>query len=278
MSKKILREQLLPLSLTFLVFLLLALALYQILKTLNTFANPPIILKIHSADIIVGLVIYLKTAIDFAIFIAHLMRVNPSWKSRVAIETGTAFGNAFGTICILVIWVLFKEVKPLLAVMVLIASFVLLLLAQDGLEHAKSNDQNFPSFLKKAVIVLDKFLSLINRYLNPILKRLLPHVSLTNIKPTPFTALVGFSFTVPFILGLDDFAGYVPLFNVVNVFGFSLGVLLGHMLLNAFLFLSPTKTVAIVKNPVISFLGSVAFVGIALWGLFEVVKILIHLG
>ena len=50
--------------------------------------------------------------------------------------------------------------------------------------------------------------------------------------------LLLFSFSVPFILGLDDFAGYVPLFNIINVFGFSLGVIGAHMLLNIALFIN----------------------------------------
>ena len=47
------------------------------------------------------------------------------------------------------------------------------------------------------------------------------------------------------MLGLDDFAGYVPLFNVVNVFGFAIGVFSGHMVLNAFLYVSPVFAILI---------------------------------
>jgi hypothetical protein len=82
------------------------------------------------------------------------------------------------------------------------------------------------------------------------------------------------AFTVPFILGLDDFAGYVPLFNIVNVYGFAIGVFLGHMILNIFLFISPQHTIKIVKNAYISFTGSIVFIGLAVWGLVEVFKII----
>ena len=75
-------------------------------------------------------------------------------------------------------------------------------------------------------------------------------------------------------MGLDDFAGYVPVFNVVNVFGFSIGVVVGHMLLNILLYLSPATTIRVVKNPVISFVGSLAFIGLAIWGIVEVVHLL----
>jgi len=52
-----------------------------------------------------------------------------------------------------------------------------------------------------------------------------------------FLPLCVFSFTVPFILGLDDFAGYVPLFDLINVFGFAIGVFSGHMFLNIMLYI-----------------------------------------
>jgi hypothetical protein len=46
------------------------------------------------------------------------------------------------------------------------------------------------------------------------------------------------------------------------------------MILNFFLFLSPERTIRIVKNSLISFLGSIAFIGLGVWGLVEVVRIL----
>ena len=85
------------------------------------------------------------------------------------------------------------------------------------------------------------------------------------------------SFSVPFILGLDDFAGYIPLFNIVNVLGFATGVFIGHMALNIALFISPQTTTRIVKNPVISFLGSLAFIGIAIWGFVEAWHLIIRM-
>ena len=88
-----------------------------------------------------------------------------------------------------------------------------------------------------------------------------------------FKALFILSLTVPFILGLDDFAGYIPLFDVVNVFGFAAGVFLGHMVLLIALFMSPKTTIRLVKNPIISFFGSIAFIGLAGWGIVEAAKL-----
>jgi putative Ca2+/H+ antiporter (TMEM165/GDT1 family) len=60
------------------------------------------------------------------------------------------------------------------------------------------------------------------------------------------------------------------------VFGFATGVFIGHMILNAFLFLNPKVTIQIVKNSIISLIGSVVFVALGLWGFHEAYKLLFH--
>ena len=80
--------------------------------------------------------------------------------------------------------------------------------------------------------------------------------------------------TLHIILGLDDFAGYVPLFSVVSVFGFAIGVFAGHTILNILLYISPDHTTRLVKNPVFALAGSAAFVMLGAWGIVEVVKLI----
>lgn len=275
--KKFCIEQGIPLALTFVVFAAMWAVLYGEILLLNSFgSNEHISGFILLQDVLVGMTIYLKTSIDFAIFIGHLMRTHPGWKNRIAIECGTAAGNALGTFVILAIWNFFRNVDWLLAIMVLIASLVLLKLAEDGLEHAKTEDARYPRLFRKAVDVCDMVLRPVNRFFSPVLHRIVPHASLNTTKKYGWIGLIFFSGTIPFILGLDDFAGYVPLFSIVHVYGFAVGVLLGHLILNIALFLSPDTTIKVVKQPVISFLGSLAFVGLAAWGLHEVWKILEH--
>jgi hypothetical protein len=223
---------------------------------------------------LLGLTIYLKTSVDFAIFIARLMEGNPGWRSRVAIEIGTAVGNAAGTIAVLAVWAFFKEVKLLLALMILLAALVLFKLAEDGLEHAKTTDKKYPDWFRRRVDWLEWVLDHINKAIAPVLRYVIPKFNMGGKQGLRFWSLLGFSFTVPFILGLDDFAGYVPVFNVVNVFGFSVGVVIGHMLLNVLLYLSPAVTIRVVKNPIISVVGSLAFIGLAIWGIVEVLHLL----
>jgi hypothetical protein len=217
--------------------------------------------------------IYLKTAIDFGIFIGRLMDKNPGLKGRIGIEIGTAVGNGVGTMAILLVWAFFKEVNWLLALMIFIASLVLLRLAQDTLEDAGDRK---PFMLQKPVALLEKFLTGVNTLTHPVLSRVVPSQSIRVEHKKTLLALLVMACTVPFILGLDDFAGYVPLFSVVNVFGFTIGVLLGHMLLNISLYISPRRTIAAIRNPIIAVVGSIVFVGLAAWGLFEAGKLLIE--
>jgi hypothetical protein len=275
MKDSVFKTQLLPISLTVVVFLALTAVLWLEAVILNRFTSQDIVLQIRWSDILIGLTIYLKTAIDFAIYIANLMDRNPGWKSRISIEIGTAVGNAAGTLAILILWAFFKEVDWLLAFMVVIASLVLFRLAQDGLEHANAEDDKFPHWFRVTITQMDIALQKINSFNNRFLKFLIPHVKMTGGPGNlSFWPLFKLSFTVPFILGLDDFAGYVPLFNIINVFGFAIGVFAGHMILNSLLYISPLRTVKAVKNPVISFIGSLFFIGLAIYGLIEAYKLL----
>ncbi len=271
----IMLNQVLPIFLTLVVFLALVGVLWGEIYLLNKTAQSGIGLQLHVGDILLGLTIYLKTSVDFAIFMARLMETNSGVKSRIAIELGTAVGNAAGTMVVLALWAFFKEVRPLLALMILIAALVLFQLAEEGLEHAKDGDARYPRWFRKFVSALEYVLERINRAIAPVLRYIIPKVSMSGRGGLRFWPLMGFAFTIPFILGLDDFAGYVPVFNVVNVYGFAVGVFAGHMLLNILLYISPTATVRVVKNPIISLVGSLAFIGLAIWGIVEVVHLLV---
>lgn len=266
-------HQLVPLLLTVLTFLLLSLLLLGFIHLLNLLPITDKILPVlRIVDIGVGLTIYLKTSIDFAIFMGNLMHHNPGTKNRIAIEIGTALGNFVGTLLVLIIWTFFKEVQLLMVLMIFIASLVLFQMAEEGLtEYSITNDQH--SIIRTLLNILRSF----NNLFRPVLSFIIPHSSVDGAAKKTFLALLGFAFTVPLILGLDDFAGYIPLFNIVNVFGFAVGVFLGHMLLNIALFANPQTTTKIVRLPIILLLGSIAFVGIALWGWVEIGKIVLQI-
>lgn len=277
MSKqKIYPDQIIPLSLTVVVFVVMSALLYIEVNVLNKFVISREVIQLHLrwSDVLIGMTIYLKTSIDFAIFIGRLMSKFPGWKNRIMIEIGTALGNALGTLGILVLWDLFREVRFLMALMIVIAALVLFRLAEEGLDHVKDEKGHYAYGFFGFAHLFEKVLSRFNRLVAPVLDKVVPRLSLDESGKKTFWKLFVLSVTVPFILGLDDFAGYIPLFSIVNVYGFAIGVFLGHMILNIFLFLSPQNTIRLVKNPIISFLGSLAFVGLGLWGLFEAAKLI----
>lgn len=272
-------QQFIPLILTVIILGGLIGVLYMYISLLNLLpTGEKVYLIIRPVDVLVGITIYLKTAIDFAIFMGRLMGTNPGWRNRLAIEIGTAMGNALGTMVVIALWVVFKEVEILLAAMVFLASLVLFELAHGGLEHF-ANWEGRVGMKRLVYMSLHHFLDFAIKLSNPILKRIMPDLGqkLKGKEGLSWTALFTFSFGVPFILGLDDFAGYVPLFNVINVFGFSIGVFAAHTLLNIGLFLSPSRTITAVKNEYVSFLGTLAFIGLAFYGFYEVIRIVSHL-
>lgn len=270
MNKK---EQLIPLILTVVIFFGLSALMSAFILLLNAFTTSDILHVIRPTDVLVGMTIYLKTSVDFAIFIGNLMKRYPGWKNRIAIEIGTAVGNALGTIIILGIWNFFRNIEWLLALMIFIAGLVLLELATDSFEHTL--EEGIAEPFKSWTRGLLRIMKTLSRIYKPFLGFLIPSMKVKEKKgPITFAQLFVFSFSVPFILGLDDFAGYVPLFNIVNVFGFSIGVFLGHMILNIFLFLSPKKTTEVVGNAYIALIGGLAFILLALWGFYESYKIL----
>ena len=237
-------------------------------------SSEKIYLEIRGIDILVGATIYLKTSIDFAIFIGRMMAANPGWRNRIALEIGTAAGNTIGTIAIIGLWVTLKNVDLLLALMVFIASLVLFELAHGSLEHF-ANWQGQGGIRSVLFYLMHGLLDRVKKIIDPLLRRVMPDLgsAMKGKASLPWPQLLIFSASVPFILGLDDFAGYVPLFSVVNVYGFAIGVIASHTLLNIALFLSPKKTIVIVKNEVVSFFGALAFIGLGVYGLVETVRI-----
>jgi hypothetical protein len=236
-----------------------------------------IVLQIRWWDVMIGSTIYLKTSIDFAIFTGRLMAANPGWRSRIAIEIGTALGNAVGTIAIIGLWVILKNINILLAIMVFLASLVLFELAHGSMDHFETWES--AGGLKKfGYLLMHRLLDPIKIIIDPILSRVMPDLGakMSGGSVLPWRQLLVFGTTVPFILGLDDFAGYVPLFSVVNVYGFATGVIAAHTLLNIALFLSPNRTIQVVKNEFVSFVGAVAFIGLGVYGLVEAFKIVFH--
>ena len=79
------KEQLLPLILTVIIFIILTAILRVEIAVLNAVTLSDIQIQIRWTDVLVGLTIYLKTSIDFAIFMGNLMHTNQGWRNKIAI-------------------------------------------------------------------------------------------------------------------------------------------------------------------------------------------------
>lgn len=268
-------KNLFPILLAILVFIFAVIFLRGVIELVNHFpTKTKIVPIIFIGDVLVGLTIYIKTSIDFALFIGNLMSKNSGVKNRIAIETGTALGNAIGTIAVLIVWTFFKEVPVLLIVAIVLASFILLQLANEGLNEYIQNPMKTRLFVRPSLVLLS-LTGVLGRFASPITRFLVSEKN-NSQKTTSFLGLFIFSITIPFALGLDDFAGYIPLFTIVNVFGFSIGAFLGHMFLNIGLFASPNTTIRIVKFPAVRLIGSLVFILIAIWGFIEAGQMIIN--
>src|SRR5260221_4873007 len=167
-------QQLLPIILTVLTFIFLSFLLFLFIHLLNLFPTADkILLQLHITDILVGLTIYLKTSVDFAVFIGNVMSKYAGIKNRIAIEIGTALGNAFGTFFVLLLWTFFKEVPLLMILMIFTASLVLFSLAKESLDELQTKN----IFLVRLLFVLKK----INGLFRPALKYILLHASVESV-------------------------------------------------------------------------------------------------
>lgn len=272
MSQKF-KAKFIPIILTVITFFVLTVLFILFLHVLNLFPiKQKIQINFRPIDILVGMTIYLKTSIDFALFMGNLMHTNPGWKKRIAIEMGTALGNCLGTVLVLCIWFFFKEAPVLMILMIVLASLILFEMAEEGFDKVMKNPNQWTKLLAFPFFLLKK----ITYIFKPFLGKILPDTGITASKLS-FSKLFFFSLLIPFLLGLDDFAGYIPLFSIINVMSFIIGVFFAHMLLNIALFASPTLTIKITKHPLIVAFGSIAFVGIGVWGLVEAFQIGVHL-
>lgn len=265
------RDQAIALGLTLVAWAVLVGLIYLEISLINRVIASKISLSVQWTSVAIGFGIYIKTAVDFALFIGRLMHKNSGLKSRIAIELGTAAGNGLGTAAILLVWAFFRQINWLLAIMVILAGLVLMRLAQDGLEHSSARDGRLGQLINGFCRLLRR----VNGWFGPLLDRIIPAGSLVVSRRASFLGLFALAFTVPLILGLDDFAGYVPLFSLINLFGFAIGATAGHMLLNALLFLSPERTTKVVANRMISLLGALIFVGLAAFSFVEGFRLLL---
>ena len=131
-----------------------------------------------------GMTIYLKTAVDYAIFVSRLMNNNRGLMPRIAMNAGTSLGAFVGVTSVFILWAFFNQIPALMFIMLILAGCVLFELGEGSEEHYSE----LPEKIKKPVRTFFNVLS-------PIYKRViffLPDFS-TNNKKRPFWNLFFYS-------------------------------------------------------------------------------------
>lgn len=227
-------------TLTFYVFFILAILLFLVIYLINLI-NPKntIVIKIIPIDILFGLFIYLKTSVDFVVFATNFIKKHRGEKAMELFSLGTSLGNGVGIFLVIFIWSLIKNIKPLLIFSVIVASSFLIYIGNKNL---------FDFFKRRANLKTNFTNNQINTHLNTFL----------------------FSLKLPFILGIDDFAGYIPLFNILNITSFSIGVLLGHCILVSLILANEKLLRKIVQLRFFDLIGAILFLSIGIFGIIHI--------
>lgn len=237
-------KKILLLFINFLIFLLLVFVLFSVIKKANLISGKnPISFKIIVSDILFGIFIYLKTSLDFVIYAGSFIKVNKKIKNLGAFITGTSIGNSAGVFLIIFIWAIVRNFKWFLFFAILVSSVTLFFL---GSKNINEFWENYKKEAKPGKANEEEKLG------NKSFKQ----VFISSLK-------------LPFILGIDDFAGYIPLFNILNITSFSIGVLLGHFFLTSFILINEKPMRKVVSFKFFDLFGGLIFIAIATWGIVE---------
>ena len=228
--------------------------------------NNKINLEISFIQIFLGMFIYLKTAVDYAIFVGMMMEKNAGMYKRIAMNAGTSVGCYIGVSLILVLWYFFKEINWLMFILLIISGAVLLSLGDASQEH-----------FGKINKMLKRPIELFFNFVRPVVKALTFFMPEGNFKPKKMRVwqLFLFSGLLPFLLGADDLAGYMALMNPINVFSLLIGIYFADAIIDILLFCNRNLTIKIVKNKWIIYIGTIFFIVLAFISFYGAIKIIL---
>ena len=260
------KNNIIPVSISLALFAAFSILTYFILLSLNTLnlITEKLSTTVVWEQVIIGMLIYFKTAVDYAIFVGLLMDQNVGTKKRIAMNVGTSIGAFIGVTMILVLWALFKEIDWLMFILLIIAGCILLSLGDASQEH-------FKKLRMELRIPLEMFFNLIRPVVS-IFTFFMPEGDM-KARKLGIKKLFILSAIVPFALGADDLAGYMSLLNAFNVFSILIGIYLADCIIDIALFANRELTIKIVKNQWVSYAGAIAFIILGVLSLVHAFKI-----
>lgn len=254
-------KQLLPIGLSLSLFALFSALTYVLVRWLGGLSTEFIWWQFA-----LGIFIYLKTSVDYALFVGGLMGENEGIPKRIAMNVGTQVGCFLGVTMIVILWSFFKEIHWLMAILLVIAGYILIGLGDGSQEHFESLPEGFRKPLR---IFFD-----ITRPVVGLFTWFMPDGEMSAV-PMTVGRLLLVSSIIPFALGADDLAGYMTLLQPANVFSLLVGIYFGDAIIDIALFFSPKTTVSIVKNRWVSYFGALFFIGLGVVSIFDGVMLII---
>ncbi len=259
------KKQLLPIIISLSLFVVFSIITHFLLVGLDSLKlfNQQLSTEFIWVQIGLGVFIYLKTAVDYALFVGMLMEKNDGIPKRIAMNVGTQIGCFIGVTGIVILWAFFKEIHWLMAILLVIAAMILFGLGDGSQEHF----EEIHPYLRKP-------LQLFFDFTRPIVKVFTFFMPDSEMKPTIFgiKKLFLVSMIIPFALGADDLAGYMTLLTPFNIFSLLVGIYFGDAIIDIALFWNRDSTVKIVKNKWISYLGAIFFIGLGIMSIIHAIS------
>ncbi len=131
-------------------------------------------------------------------------------------------------------------------------------LAFEGIEYFE-NAKDIPAIFRKN---LAKTLTVMHS-VTTIFTFWIPELGSPKVKKMNLKTLTTWSFLLPFIIGLDDFVGYMGAMTIYNVFSLLVGIYFADILIDILIFVSPTFTKKMVESSILSILAAFAFIYLA---------------
>lgn len=232
----------------------MVLSTYFISHLINPFSTEKIIIHLRLVDFLVGFFLYFVTAIDYALIVGRMQITNPSTGARVVMNIFTCLGCFLGVTLVLFLWGFAKEIDWLIVALLIFAGSVMVKLAYEGLGYFKDSPG---IWYPLRVLVVQGVTAL--HTLTQGLTFWIPELGSPSVARMALKELAKWSMLLPFIIGLDDFVGYMGAMTIYNVFSLLAGIYLADVVIDVLIFASPSLTKKLVESPLLSFLASLAF-------------------
>lgn len=238
---------------------------------INPFSTEQIQIVLYPSNILVGFFLYFVTAVDYALVVGRMQVVNSGFKARIVMNIFTCVGCYVGVSLVLFLWGFAKEVYWILVPLLIFAGAIMLKLAYEGKDYLVFDNP----IAKKIGNGTTKLLTILY-FPTRLLTAWVPELATPNVQRMHITELAKWSFLLPFIIGLDDFIGYMGAMTIYNVYSLLFGIYIADIVIDLIIFISPKFTKKLVESPMLSLLAAYAFLYLAFKSFSESYDHIIH--